>query len=84
MAWESDRIEFRMYGQRLYEVDSLDSSGIDIWNKRTRGRRGLVEVSQPDGAALRDTGEGHARRNSLMAKVIASVTSVISFASTHA
>jgi pectinesterase len=36
MAWESDRIGFRMYGQGLYKVDSLDSSGIDIWNKRTR------------------------------------------------
>ena len=36
MAWESDRIGFRMYGQGLYKVDSLDSPGIDIWNKRTR------------------------------------------------
>lgn len=36
MAWESDRIAFRMYGQGLWKVDSLLSSGIDIWEKRTR------------------------------------------------
>jgi pectinesterase len=36
VAWESDRIAFRIYGQGLWKVDSLNSSGVDIWVKRTR------------------------------------------------
>ncbi|HEV8447201.1 MAG TPA: DUF4861 domain-containing protein [Gemmatimonadaceae bacterium] len=36
VAWESDRIAFRIYGQGLWKVDSLNSSGVDIWVKRVR------------------------------------------------
>ena len=36
VAWESDRIAFRIYGQGLWKVDSLNSSGVDIWVKRMR------------------------------------------------
>jgi pectinesterase len=36
VAWESDRIAFRIYGQGLWKVDSLNSSGLDIWVKRVR------------------------------------------------
>ena len=36
VAWESDRIAFRIYGQGLWKVDSLNSSGFDIWVKRVR------------------------------------------------
>jgi pectinesterase len=39
MAWESDRIAFRIYGQGLWknaEYEPLHSSGIDVWPKRTR------------------------------------------------
>ncbi len=58
MAWESDRIAFRMYGQGLYKVDSLDSSGLDVWVKRVRTP--IVEKWYAKGhdAYHRDTGEG--------------------------
>lgn len=39
VAWESDRIAFRAYGQGLWtnpDYDPLHSSGIDVWVKRTR------------------------------------------------
>jgi pectinesterase len=39
MAWESDRVGFRIYGQGLWknpQYDPLHSSGIDVWVKRTR------------------------------------------------
>jgi pectinesterase len=39
VAWESDRIGFRIYGQGLWrnpEYEPLHSSGIDVWAKRTR------------------------------------------------
>ena len=36
VAWESDRIAYRIYGQGLWKVDSLNSSGVDIWVKRVR------------------------------------------------
>lgn len=39
VAWESDRIGFRIYGQGLWrnpQYDPLHSSGIDVWPKRTR------------------------------------------------
>ena len=36
VAWESDRIAFRIYGQGLWKVDSLLSSGVDVWVKRVR------------------------------------------------
>jgi pectinesterase len=58
MAWESDRIAFRMYGQGLYKVDSLDSSGLDVWVKRVRTP--IVEKFYAKGhdSYHRDTGEG--------------------------
>jgi pectinesterase len=39
VAWESDRIAFRIYGQGLWqasEYQPLVSSGIDVWLKRVR------------------------------------------------
>jgi pectinesterase len=39
VAWESDRIAFRIYGQGLWnatEYQPLVSSGIDVWPKRVR------------------------------------------------
>jgi pectinesterase len=58
MAWESDRIAYRMYGQGLWKVDSLLSSGIDVWVKRVRYP--IVEKWYAKGHDLyhHDTGEG--------------------------
>lgn len=36
VAWESDRIAFRIYGKKLWELENLHSNGIDVWPKRTR------------------------------------------------
>jgi pectinesterase len=36
VAWESDRIAYRTYGQKLWALENLHSSGIDVWTKRTR------------------------------------------------
>ncbi|HEX6558743.1 MAG TPA: DUF4861 domain-containing protein [Longimicrobiales bacterium] len=36
VAWESDRIAFRIYGKKLWELENLHSNGIDVWEKRTR------------------------------------------------
>lgn len=37
IAWENDRIAFRIYGQGIWKTpDSLVSSGIDVWPKRVR------------------------------------------------
>ena len=36
LAWESDRIAFRMYGKKLWQLENLHSNGIDVWPKRTR------------------------------------------------
>ena len=36
VAWESDRIAFRTYGQLLWQLENLHSSGVDVWMKRTR------------------------------------------------
>ena len=58
VAWESDRIAFRIYGQGLWKVDSLNSSGLDIWVKRMR--EPIVEKWYAKGHDdyHRDTGEG--------------------------
>lgn len=58
VAWESDRIAYRIYGQGLWKVDSLLSSGVDVWVKRTRDT--IVERWYGKGHDLyhRDTGEG--------------------------
>ena len=36
VAWESDRIAYRTYGMGLQKVEPLSSSGMDVWNKKTR------------------------------------------------
>ena len=36
IAWESDRIAFRTYGQLLWQLENLHTSGVDVWMKRTR------------------------------------------------
>ncbi|HEX8694797.1 MAG TPA: DUF4861 domain-containing protein [Longimicrobium sp.] len=61
VAWESDRIAFRIYGQGLWqasEFEPLVSSGIDIWPKRVRDL--IVEKWYAKGhdAYHQDTGEG--------------------------
>jgi pectinesterase len=61
VAWESDRIAFRIYGQGLWqasEFDPLVSSGVDIWPKRVRDL--VVERWYAKGhdEYHRDTGEG--------------------------
>jgi pectinesterase len=58
VAWESDRIAFRMYGKKLWELENLHTNGIDVWPKRTRA---LVldkwYAKGHDGYHI-DTGEG--------------------------
>jgi pectinesterase len=61
VAWESDRIGFRIYGQGLWknpEYEPLHSSGIDVWPKRTRAL--IVEKWYTKGHDQYhvDTGEG--------------------------
>ena len=59
MAWESDRIAFRIYGEGLKKTSSaMSSSGIDVWNKSTRNL--IVEKWYTKGhdAYHIDTGEG--------------------------
>lgn len=36
VAWESDRMAWRTYGQLLWKLENLHSSGVDVWVKRTR------------------------------------------------
>ena len=58
VAWENDRIAYRIYGQGLWKVDSLLSSGVDVWVKRVRTP--IVEKWYEKGhdSYHRDTGEG--------------------------
>lgn len=59
IAWESDRIAFRIYGEGLKKTSSaMSSSGIDVWNKRTRAL--IVEKWYAKGhdSYHIDTGEG--------------------------
>jgi pectinesterase len=58
VAWENDRIGYRIYGQGLWKVDSLLSSGVDVWVKRVRTP--IVEKWYDKGhdSYHRDTGEG--------------------------
>lgn len=58
MAWESDRIAYRMYGQGLWKVDSLLSSGIDVWVKRVRYPIVTKWYAKGHDSYHRDTGEG--------------------------
>jgi pectinesterase len=67
MAWESDRIAFRIYGEGLKKTSSaMSSSGIDVWNKSTRDlivekwyTKGHDEyhVDKGEGADFYDVGE---------------------------
>jgi pectinesterase len=66
VAWESDRIAYRIYGQGLWKVDSLNSSGLDVWVKRVRDpivdkwyKKGHDEYHHDngDGADFFDVGE---------------------------
>lgn len=59
MAWESDRIAFRMYGEGLKKTPSaMSSNGIDVWPKRVKAL--IVEKWYTKGhdAYHIDTGEG--------------------------
>ena len=61
VAWESDRIGYRIYGQGLWnakEFQPLVSSGIDVWPKRVRDL--IIERWYKKGhdAYHIDTGEG--------------------------
>ena len=58
IAWESDRIAYRIYGQGLWKVEPLHSSGIDVWPKRTRDL--IVDRWYAKGHDLyhKDVGEG--------------------------
>lgn len=58
IAWESDRIAFRTYGQGLWKVDSLHSSGIDVWVKRVRDPIVDKWYAKGHDAYHLDTGEG--------------------------
>lgn len=58
IAWESDRIAFRTYGRGLWKVDSLDSSGIDVWVKSVRDLIVDKWYAKGHDAYHRDTGEG--------------------------
>ena len=58
VAWENDRIGYRIYGQGLWKVDSRLSSGVDVWVKRVRDP--IIEKWYDKGhdSYHRDTGEG--------------------------
>lgn len=67
LAWESDRMAWRMYGQGLKKTSSaMSSSGVDIWVKRTRAlvvdkwyQKGhdQYHVDTGEGADFYDVGE---------------------------
>ncbi|MEP6731126.1 MAG: DUF4861 domain-containing protein [bacterium] len=59
IAWESDRVAFRIYGEGLKKTSSaMSSAGIDVWNKKTRAL--IVEkwYSKGHDSYHVDTGEG--------------------------
>lgn len=61
VAWESDRIAFRIYGQGLWqakEFEPLVSSGVDIWPKRTRDLIVDAWYAKGHDQYHRDTGQG--------------------------
>jgi pectinesterase len=58
VAWESDRIAFRTYGQKLWALENLHSSGIDVWVKRTRALVLDKWYAKGQGGYHIDTGEG--------------------------
>ncbi|HEX2209748.1 MAG TPA: DUF4861 domain-containing protein [Longimicrobium sp.] len=61
VAWESDRIAFRVYGQGLWqasEFEPLVSSGVDVWPKRVRELIVDRWYARGHDEYHRDTGEG--------------------------
>lgn len=58
VAWESDRIGYRTYGQGLWNLESLVSSGIDVWTKRTDDLVIDSWYGATDASYHVDTGEG--------------------------
>ena len=56
VAWENDRIAFRTYGEGLWELEDLVSSGFDVWTKRTSDL--ILDRWYADGDYHTDTGEG--------------------------
>jgi pectinesterase len=61
VAWENDRIAFRIYGQGLWqasEFEPLVSSGVDIWPKRVRDLIIDRWYAKGHDEYHRDTGEG--------------------------
>ncbi|MBL0940016.1 MAG: DUF4861 domain-containing protein [Gemmatimonadaceae bacterium] len=67
MAWESDRLAWRIYGQGLKKTSSaMSSSGVDIWVKKTKGLvvekwyakgHDAYHVDDGEGADFYDVGE---------------------------
>jgi pectinesterase len=67
MAWESDRLAWRIYGQGLKKTSSaMSSSGVDIWVKKIRGLvvekwytkgHDAYHVDDGEGADFYDVGE---------------------------
>ena len=67
VAWESDRIAFRVYGEGLKKTpDAISTSGIDVWVKRVRTpvlekwydkAHGSYHVDSGEGADFFDVGE---------------------------
>lgn len=58
VAWESDRMAYRTYGQGLWALEDLESSGIDVWLKRTRDLVVRRWYEAGHDAYHQDTGEG--------------------------
>ncbi|HEV7993192.1 MAG TPA: DUF4861 family protein, partial [Gemmatimonadaceae bacterium] len=58
IAWESDRIAYRIYGQGLWKIEPLKSSGVDVWVKRTRDPIIDKWYAKGHDSYHRDTGEG--------------------------
>lgn len=58
VAWESDRMAYRTYGQGLWALESLRSSGIDVWLKRVRDLVVRRWYDAGHDAYHQDSGEG--------------------------
>ena len=56
VAWENDRVAFRTYGEGLWALEDLVSSGIDVWTKRTSDL--VVDRWYADGDYHTDHGDG--------------------------
>ncbi len=56
VAWENDRVAFRTYGEGLWALEDLVSSGVDAWTKRTAEL--VADRWYAEGDYHRDAGEG--------------------------